>query len=642
MEEQVKYVNPTKSIWLKLIIRTGLPAAVSLILFIGSYWLLMKPAIEFRMIEARKNMTRELVNSAWFIVQSYGEQVKSGSITFDRAQHDAQQQLRSMRYGPDGKDYFWINDLTPVMIMHPYRFDLEGRIVGNFKDPDGKYLFMEFLKIAQAEGEGFVEYSWQWKDDPTRFGQKLSYVKIYEPWGWVIGTGMYKEDVQARIKEITWQLTITFAMIFIFLLILTGYIVSQSGRSEIRAFRAKQSLQENEAKFRAIFNSAFQFVGLLDIQGRILEINDRALDLAQVTPPDIVAKHLCDVPWWRHSEMERNHIRDAVLRCGRGNFVRFDSHYLAQDDDIAYIDLSFKPLMDEVGNVHRILVEGRDITQLKKAERESRFLRNFMKNAIDTMPSLLLAVNQNGFVTLWNRECAVRSGIDEEHALGRECGHLIPALNRFIPELRSVFNTQIPFSITRQKMIFFKEIRSYDVSIFPLVDPLNPTAVIRIDDVTERVQIEEMMIQSEKMVSVGRLAAGMAHEINNPLAGILQNTQVLRNRFSAEIQKNVETADKIGMDFNQLQQYLSARSIPDMIEAILTSGRRASTIVKNMLSFSRKSESNFCNHRVTALLDDALELARNDYDLKKKYDFRAIRIIKEYAPRVPVLYCDAG
>jgi len=147
------------------------------------------------------------------------------------------------------------------------------------------------------------------------------------------------------------------------------------------------------------------------------------------------------------------------------------------------------------------------------------------------------------------------------------------------------------------------------------------------------------MIQSEKMLSVGGLAAGMAHEINNPLAGMLQNAQVILNRLTQKMQKNDEVAKECNTTFEAIQSFMEKRKIIEMLEAINITGKRASKIVENMLSFSRKSETRFSSHDIRKILDDTIELAASDYDLKKKYDFRKIKIIKEY-DEVSLVNCE--
>ncbi len=161
-------------------------------------------------------------------------------------------------------------------------------------------------------------------------------------------------------------------------------------------------------------------------------------------------------------------------------------------------------------------------------------------------------------------------------------------------------------------------------------------------DVTERRRTQEVMIQTEKMMSVGGLAAGMAHEINNPLAGILQNTQVMKNRVSGNMAKNRQAAEACGTTMDVIMAYMENRGIFSMIEAIMESGKRAAAIVDNMLSFSRRSESRFELNDLGELLDTSIRLLETDYDLKQRYDFRKVEIRREYDGSVPKVPCEAG
>ncbi len=159
-------------------------------------------------------------------------------------------------------------------------------------------------------------------------------------------------------------------------------------------------------------------------------------------------------------------------------------------------------------------------------------------------------------------------------------------------------------------------------------------------DITERKRSQEIMIQTEKMMTVGGLAAGMAHEINNPLAGIIQNIQVMRERISESHPKNRDVAEECGISMEALAAYMDKRDIYPMIELIMESGTRIAKTVRNMLSFSRKSESHFGLHNLGDILDNALELAEKDYDMRKKYDFRQIKIVREYDASIPKVPCE--
>ncbi len=160
-------------------------------------------------------------------------------------------------------------------------------------------------------------------------------------------------------------------------------------------------------------------------------------------------------------------------------------------------------------------------------------------------------------------------------------------------------------------------------------------------DITRRKQLEQIMIQTEKMMSVGGLAAGMAHEINNPLAGIIQNVQVLQNRIKGNMAKNEVVAGECGTDILAIQAYAERRGIVHIIKAIYDSSIRAAKIVENMLSFSKKSNPHsFEYHDIGELMDKTLEICAGDYDLKKKYDFKNIKIIRQYDRQQPRVYCE--
>jgi signal transduction histidine kinase len=186
-----------------------------------------------------------------------------------------------------------------------------------------------------------------------------------------------------------------------------------------------------------------------------------------------------------------------------------------------------------------------------------------------------------------------------------------------------------------------QEVCYNNIFVYPLIANGSQGVVLRIDDVTERVRFEEMMIQTEKMMSVGGLAAGMAHEINNPLGGIVQSAQNIIRRISPELPINEQTARDCGTDLESVRAYLDKRNILKFLESIRESGQRAAKIVGNMLNFSRQSESLMAPVNLPELLNRSTELAAHDYNLKKKYDFRHIEIIRDFAPDLPKVPCTA-
>jgi PAS domain S-box-containing protein len=281
-------------------------------------------------------------------------------------------------------------------------------------------------------------------------------------------------------------------------------------------------------------------------------------------------------------------------------------------------------------------------SERRRAVEELERLRGLLRDIIDSMPSLLVGVDAEGRVTQWNREAERLTGRQAAAVHGQPVMTMLPQLAPHLNQVSAAIRERRPYTATKVAQDWAGQSRYADVTIYPLTGKGMQGAVIRLDDVTERVRIEEMIIQSEKMLSVGGLAAGMAHEINNPLAGILQNAQVVCQRLQVDFPKNRTVAAACGVNLESLAAYLQQRSIGPMLEAIIASGQRAARIVENILSFSRKSESRFTPQDLRGLLDRTVELAASDYDLKKKYDFRQITIVREYAADVPPVRCEAG
>jgi signal transduction histidine kinase len=229
-------------------IRIIIPVALTIILFILTIFLFILPRMESSMMDGKRETTRHLTETAWSVLDFFHNQAVRGALTMDQAQKAAVALLEQIRYGDDRKDYFWINDDTPVMIMHPYRPDLEGKNVATFTDSAGNPLFSRMVEITRASGSGFVDYLWQWKEDSAHIVPKISHVKAFEPWGWIIGTGIYVADVKAEISAVTQKLTIACAGIMGVVLVLSGYIVwaaAASSKARLAAM-ARSALHEKQ------------------------------------------------------------------------------------------------------------------------------------------------------------------------------------------------------------------------------------------------------------------------------------------------------------------------------------------------------------------------------------------------------------
>jgi PAS domain S-box-containing protein len=302
--------------------------------------------------------------------------------------------------------------------------------------------------------------------------------------------------------------------------------------------------------------------------------------------------------------------------------------YVIKDQDRNY--LTVLPL-----TIQSVLERSREQNELDQ-------LRCLLDDIVNSMPTMLVGVDLEKKVTRWNLKAAQATGINEQDALGKDLGEVFPQL---VKE-----GDKVSLAITRNQ--FLKdhlmantddgETRLWSFTVYPLTGCKTEGAVIQIDDVTERVRVETMMIHSEKMLSVGGLAAGMAHELNNPLAGILHNIQVMNNRFKSHLPKNIRVAEECGINMKDIENYMDKRGIMEMMDHITNSGRRAAQIVDNLLTFSRDNKSQSAPHDLSRLLDRAVELAGNDYELKNIYRFDKITIHRDYHYPMPKVQCEPG
>ncbi|MDH0287912.1 ATP-binding protein [Pseudomonas sp. GD04087] len=275
-----------------------------------------------------------------------------------------------------------------------------------------------------------------------------------------------------------------------------------------------------------------------------------------------------------------------------------------------------------------------------KIEKKLTGFQHYLNSIIDSMPSALIAVDEQLYVTQWNQEASQLSGTSLDDAVNQPVFLAFPSLKPFLPQLTRAAEQHKVERVERVTWALTDAPRHYALTFYPLMGGTGRGAVIRIDDITDRLGMEEMMVQSEKMLSVGGLAAGMAHEINNPLGAILHNVQNIRRRLSPELPKNLEVAGEVGVRLDDLNHYLEAREIPKLMDGIQYAGSRAAKIVTHMLSFSRRSHRQMAACELPALLGQAVEIAGNDFDLTGGFDFKSLEIVHEYDPRlgpVPVI-----
>jgi PAS domain S-box-containing protein len=259
-------------------------------IFILSVLLFFIPSLENGLTDQKKEIIRTLTRSAVSLLSEYQERTVSGELTLPEAKSRARERIRYLRYGAEGKDYFWIIDRHPFMIMHPYRPELEGRDMTSVTDIQGNFPFIGMVETALNQGEGYVNYYWQWKDAPHKIVPKISYVKMFEPWGWIVGTGIYVEDVQKDIRLVTSKARQVFTAVFCVILALSAYITWQTIRIRNKKLTAERAAQKEKEILSMILESTPHGITLIDRDDQYLYVNPYFTKITGYTLADIPDK----------------------------------------------------------------------------------------------------------------------------------------------------------------------------------------------------------------------------------------------------------------------------------------------------------------------------------------------------------------
>ncbi len=249
------------------IVRIDLPAILAIVFFAGLIFFYLLPGFEKAMMDRKRLMIHEMTSSIYSLLSYYHSLETRGVFSGEEAKEQARSAVSTIRYGETLKDYFWITDLHPNMIMHPYKPDLNGTDLTGYRDSKGKTVFVEFVKAVSLTGESYVDYMWQWNDDSTRIVSKLSYVRLFEPWGWIIGTGIYIDDVRSEIRRMENRALFISGIIGLVILALLVAISRQSHRIENKRNKAEEELIKSKELYRTLAEAASEGVLIWSRQG---------------------------------------------------------------------------------------------------------------------------------------------------------------------------------------------------------------------------------------------------------------------------------------------------------------------------------------------------------------------------------------
>jgi len=222
---------------IRLLYKLTTISILGVLMFLAGILGYIMPKIENKFMVEKQESTRNLVEMAISILDGYQKQVANGKMVAGTARKAALEDINRLRYA--GGNYVWINDQTATMILHPVKPELNGKNLADFKDPHGKKIFREFIEVCQRDGAGFVDYLWP-KPGHAKPVPKISYVRLFPEWGWIVGTGIYVDDVAVQISGLRYNL--------IFFSALVGLLVVASSYAACRTITGQLAKTVDFAK----------------------------------------------------------------------------------------------------------------------------------------------------------------------------------------------------------------------------------------------------------------------------------------------------------------------------------------------------------------------------------------------------------
>ena len=284
---------PQRRQFTNTVIKLLLPAVLLVVLFFSVIFFVFIPMVHKYVLQQRKKEIQDLTTTAWHILQYYQDLEKSSVCSRRLAQESAKKLIRSLRYGKDGKHYFWVIDVNGITLVHPYRPD-EGENMLEIQDANGKYFIRQFIKTASTKGEGFVEYSWQKEGDKSKIDEKVSYIKAFKPWGWIVGTGVYMDDITLEINTMNWLILLAVFLIIVTVAGLYVHTLKKFISVENRKRTSFEHLLTQEAKIRALLEAIPDMILRIDRDGVVLDLKEPVNCKPFIEPSEILDRRIID------------------------------------------------------------------------------------------------------------------------------------------------------------------------------------------------------------------------------------------------------------------------------------------------------------------------------------------------------------
>ncbi len=372
-----------RAIPLLTLAKIATPAVLTMALFLVAGLGFLLPSVRDSIMERKRDTLKELVTVQLANLESIRRDVESGHLTLAAAQNEAIERLRNVRYGPGQQDYFWLHAKDGAVLMHPFRPDLVGKLNVPFITEDGTPLSEAIMTTARQQGAGFILYTFPSPVQPQQLSLKLSYVAAFKPWGWVLGGGMYLDDVAAQVDALVQRVARIGALIG---LVVAAFLLV-SVRRTVRELRARElarrELAASELRYRTVAESVSDLVWSCDLDQQVTFVSPSVVSLSGYTAE---AAQVRGLPIALPEDVQ-GFI--ATWRCTPGTVTSaasfptwtFEAPLMRADGTAIATETRLSVLVDASQRPTGLLGITRDIESRRRAERERERLEAELRHS---------------------------------------------------------------------------------------------------------------------------------------------------------------------------------------------------------------------------------------------------------------------
>lgn len=532
----------------------------------------------------RKISLKDHLNIAMSYVENVYEQFISGEISnLSEAQSLALSRLKSLRYGPGNLDYFWVQDFrngSPHLIMHPYFEDTENIEISNLTQQVITLVYQEVQEDDEDPNEGFVEYNWPYYNDSSLLVPKLSFVKEFEPWDWIIGSGVYVNDINEVLREKLNQNIITIVGIYgLFTLLYIGAMMYSIRKQSL----TKQELEMSESKYRTIVTQMNEGLIQIDPNGLIIYINNRMQKMLGFSSKEVLGQDLSGLL----SKESQKKFEEEFSQRASGYKARYELDWIAKNGTKIKTLIAPTPLFDSNNNFIGSFGLITDISQIKKIQDDLYEKQSLLETTLGNIKDGVILTNKSGKIVIFNESAEKISEWNAAKAMGHNLSEILHIYESDIDKskidpllINSSLNVNLKTKSNQNKIVSLHSTPIYSL------DKVVKGILVIFRDITVSKKLEEDMINTQKIESIQLLAAGIAHDFNNFLTTIIGNLSYIKfnlRKNDPDMIEMLNDAENASMQAKNLSNQLLSFSI-DKKEPLVS--LNLAELIKNTAKFS--------------------------------------------------------